>query len=195
MKWHQALSVGLVASLSMGFVGLAVASEGMPVATVDMNDSGVWVTNHSIQHLGRFNHSAGQIDGVAYITDVTGFDVIQEQSSVFVTGPDDGSLVQVNPPNLTLGIQQLLGSSTQVSLGGGMVGILVPDQGKFWMIPVSSVAGFDPNTEVFPPVLEDLPKNSVSSVGFDGVGYVVNPTEKTLKIVWGGVSQKLNYLR
>ncbi|MDR0488386.1 MAG: hypothetical protein LBG99_03130 [Propionibacteriaceae bacterium] len=186
MKWHQALSVGLVASLSMGLVGLAVASEGMPVATVDMNDSGVWVTNHSIQHLGRFNHSAGQIDGISYVTEVTDFDVIQDRTSVFVTGPDDGSFVQVNPPNLTLGIQQLLGSSTQVSLGGEMVGILVPEQGKFWMIPVSSVAGFDPNTEVFPPIVEDLPHNAVSSVGFDGTGYVVDPLTSTLITVWGG---------
>jgi len=179
------VSVGVVVSLACGFVGLAVASEGMPVAQVDMNDSGVWVTNGAMQHIGRFNYDAGQIDGVSHVMDVAAFDVQQDQGSVFVEGTVAGELVQVNPSTLAMGVPQNLGASAQVSQGNSMVGILLPDQGNFWMMPESAVPGFSPDSEAYPPAVDGLSSNAVAIVGTDGVAYVIDPGTRSMKTVRG----------
>ena len=181
-SWRNVISVGVVTALACGITGLAVASEGLPVAQVDLNDSGVWVTNQSLQYLGRFNYSAQQLDGVSYIADMKHFDVLQENATVFVLDTDDGSLAALTPATLALGMPVALGSGTQISLGGGMVGIYIPDQSKFWLIPASSVPSFDSTSEAFPPLIDDLPDNAVACVGADGTGYVLDPASKTLAI-------------
>ncbi|MDR0285629.1 MAG: hypothetical protein LBI33_12205, partial [Propionibacteriaceae bacterium] len=50
----------------------------------------------------------------------------------------------------------------------------------------SSVAGFDPSGEAYPPALTDLPANAVMAMGTDGTACVVDPQAKTLSIVRGG---------
>ena len=182
-SWRKVVSVGVVTALACGITGLAIASEGLPVAQIDLNDSGVWVTNQSMQYLGRFNYSAQQLDGVSYVADMPHFDVLQEGASVFIEGSDDGSLVQVTPATLSLGIPVVLGSGSQTTLGGGMTGVYIPDQGKFWLLPVSTVASFDPSSEAFPAAVEDLPDNAVTCVGNDGTGYVIDPLSSALSIV------------
>ena len=182
-SWRKAVSVGVVAAMACGITGLAVASDGLPVAQIDLNDSGVWVTNQSIQYLGRFNYSAQQLDGVSYVADLPHFDVLQEGASVFVEGTDDGSLAQLTPATLALGMPVMVGSGSQVSLGGGMVGIFVPDQGKFWLLPTSAVPSFDLTSEAFPAAVEDLPDNTVTAVGVDGTGYIVDPASGKMSMI------------
>jgi len=184
--WRRPLSVGVVAALAAGLAGVAAFSHGLPIAEVDLNDSGVWTTNESIQYIGRFNFAAQQFDGVSYQTDVTHFDLLQEGATVFVTGTDDGSLIPVNPATLATGRTIPLGTGSQVSLGGGMVGVFVPEQGKFWLMPASAVASFDPATEVFPAAVEGLPANAVTQVGSDGTGYVADPASQTISVVSAG---------
>jgi len=164
---------------------MAIAGQGFPVAQVNLNDSGVWVTSQQLQAVGRFNYAAQQLDSIAYVTDMSHFDVLQEGATVFVVDRDDGSVAPLNPANLTLGHTMMLGGGTDVELGGGMVGILIPGKGSFWLLPAAMVQGFDPESPATPAILTDLPKNAVMAVGQDGTAYVVDPgagVEKTVRV-------------
>jgi len=177
--------VGFVTVLATGFTAMAVASQGFPVAQLHLNDSGVWVTSQKVQAVGRFNYSAQQLDSIAYVTDMSHFDVLQENANVFVVDPDDGSVAPLNPANLTLGHTMMLGGGTGIELGGGMVGILIPDKGSFWLLPAAVVQSFDPTSQAMPAAVTDLPKNAAMAVGQDGTAYVVDPVagiEKTVRV-------------
>ena len=56
---------GLIAALVLGLiVTLAVRAIGYPVNKLDLNDSGIWVTNDAEALFGRLNKSAESLDGL-----------------------------------------------------------------------------------------------------------------------------------
>ncbi|MCL2785319.1 MAG: Ig-like domain-containing protein, partial [Propionibacteriaceae bacterium] len=189
MMSKKIISVGVVVALIAALVALAVTSEGLPIAEVDLNDSGIWVTNQDLAHLGRHNYSAQQLDGVAYVTEMTHFDVLQQNASVLLVDPDLGVISQVNPAKVTIGRAITLGPGTQVVLGGDMVGIFMKARSAFWLLPSSSVEGFNPDSEIFPPLVEDLADNTVIAMAQDGTAYIVDPQAGFLKQVFTDTSE------
>ncbi|MCL2785223.1 MAG: cadherin-like domain-containing protein, partial [Propionibacteriaceae bacterium] len=183
------ISVGVVVALFTSLSVLAIASEGFPITEVDLNDSGIWVTNQGLAHLGRFNYSAQQLDGVSYVTEMTRFDVLQHNASVLLVDAEMGILSSVNPAKLTIGRTITLGAGTQVALGADMVGIFMKAHSAFWLLPFSSVEGFDPASEIFPPLIEDLSDNTVIAMGHDGAAYVVDPQAGVLKQIFTDTSE------
>ena len=65
-RWRL-LAASLVLVLGLGsLVAFAVMSSGNPVRTLDVHDSGVWVTNDGDGFFARLNKAASSID--AYFT-------------------------------------------------------------------------------------------------------------------------------
>ena len=73
---------GLIAALVLGLiVTLAVRAIGYPVNKLDLNDSGIWVTNDAEQSYGRINKSAVGLDAFLDLPGAAGaqeLDVLQE---------------------------------------------------------------------------------------------------------------------
>ncbi|MDR0847629.1 MAG: tandem-95 repeat protein [Propionibacteriaceae bacterium] len=182
MNWRGVASVGSVVALTCGLVGAAVASDGFPVAEIELNDTGVWVVNGSAGFVGRFNTDAGLLDGASFV-DMDRFDVIQEDANVFVQDTDAGSVVSLNPSQLSLGRPVKLEAGATVTLGGGVVGVLMPSAGVFWRLAADALPAFQADMEVFPPTLEGLSSNTVAVTGVDGSSYVLNPSQSSLTTV------------
>jgi hypothetical protein len=154
-----------------------VAQEGFTITELDLHDSGVWVTNQSRLLVGRFNYSAGQLDG-AVIAGSAGFDVLQDGATVFIHDQTAGLLTQVNPAQLRAGAPVELAAGAQVALGGGRAAVFFPEDGLAWSMPGSALANFQP--DAFDPVLTELPPNAALTVGVDGATHVVDPASASL---------------
>ncbi|MDR0782438.1 MAG: hypothetical protein LBE83_01580, partial [Propionibacteriaceae bacterium] len=173
----------MTCALAFGLLGLSLTSEGLFITQVDLNDSGVWVTNQAALHIGRYNHSAKQLDGASYVTESSRFDVLQDRATVFVLGPDEGRIVPVTPATLKMAPPVAMGVGAQISLGGSMVSVFSPIEGKYWLVPASAAASLDPTSDVIPAAISELSSETIAIVGADGTGYVVDPVAQVLYTV------------
>jgi hypothetical protein len=79
------------------FAALAASSHGFPVQHVSLNDGGIWVTNNSIDTVGRFTKPIGQLDGeLAPPSESTSVDVWQNGSVVAAYDASGGRIYAVN---------------------------------------------------------------------------------------------------
>src|SRR5690606_19553871 len=76
-------SVGAVTLFGAGLVAFAFLYEGEATADVELNDSGIWVTQTSSGKLGRFNYEAKALDGTL-LANSTSFDVEQDAQRVLL---------------------------------------------------------------------------------------------------------------
>lgn len=180
--WQRITSIGSVIAITASLVTVAYLSPGLPVTEVDLNDSGVWVTNQQLAAVGRFNHSAQALDGAVYPA-YTDFDVLQEDANVFVRDRLGGSYVSVNPTTLTTNSTVTLDPASQMGLGGGMVAILDPKMGDLWILPANSAASFVADAEVFTPAVTDVSSGAVITVGLDGTTYLLDPAAASITII------------
>jgi hypothetical protein len=175
-RWRKAVSVGLTTVFGLALAGGAVFQDGFAVTELDLNDSGVWVTNNARLSIGRFNYNAGQLDG-SLVAASAAFDVLQDGANVFSYDAAEGRLTPINPAVLQFAGPLDLGPTTRISLGGGVVAFLGSDgaEGRLWAMPAKSAASFRPDPELLPPVLEGLSANSAVTVGNDGLVHVLDP--------------------
>lgn len=138
-------TVLVVAAASL--TAFALSSHGNPVQHVDLNDGGVWVTNHSDGYIGRINKPAGALDA--------GFsppgwqpgdqlDVRQDGSAVVAWDqnasrlfPVDVSTGLVPPKNPGIALRP----DTRLQMGGGTLAAYDPTTGKVWASHVDTAAG------------------------------------------------------
>jgi hypothetical protein len=184
-KWRKTVSwvvvTGFVATL--GVIGFA--SRGFAVTELDLNDSGVWVTNVSAGLVGRFNYSAEVLDGELYAPPGNSFDILQEGANVLIADTKTSDLSVVDPSILKVAGTVPLPGGSRVALGGGVVAVFAPSEGALWTMPVESAAGF--SADGLTPAVTDLPKNAAATVGTDGVAWVVDPKGgRIVHVVPGG---------
>ncbi len=87
-------STASVCVLATGFAALAAFGHGYTSPQVELNDSGVWVTQASNLLVGRFNHDASALDA-AVVGASTQIDVLQHDDLVVVV--DSGSISGSTP--------------------------------------------------------------------------------------------------
>ncbi|MFE6969079.1 Ig-like domain-containing protein [Isoptericola sp. NPDC057653] len=163
-------------------VTAAVLYEGQATADVDLDDSGVWVTNQASGLVGRFNTEAKALDGTM-LAGSSAFDVDQQASQVLVDdkGTHAGSVVDV--ARLKFGSTTKLPGAAETSMGGGRVAVVDGESGSLWVTTVDRFAGLD--TQKADPTAElDGAASVVVSEG--GTAYAAVPARDVLWTVAPG---------
>ncbi|MFC7025099.1 Ig-like domain-containing protein, partial [Promicromonospora thailandica] len=172
---RSAASVGAVSLFAAGLVGLALWYDGEATADVDLNDSGVWVTNAATQELGRFNYAARALDG-SLLASATGFDVEQDAQRVLLDSPGDSSASPVNPALLSLDATMKFPPGAQVAAGAATTAVYDPESGRAWVLPFDSATYDEKKSR---PTVKAGP-GGVVTVGDDGTVYLAVPADGTL---------------
>ncbi|MCB0893028.1 MAG: hypothetical protein KDB51_14635, partial [Propionibacteriaceae bacterium] len=129
---------GLIAALVLGLiVTLAVRAIGYPVNKLDLNDSGIWVTNDAEQSYGRINKSAVGLDAFLDLPGAAGaqeLDVLQDGGAAVEYDAAGGALVPIDTSAVTNNADQAvnLKPGTVVDLRGGTIAAVDPATGKVW---------------------------------------------------------------
>ena len=135
-RWTYAL-VGLVCVALV--VSLAVLSNGYPVRKLDLNDSGVWVTNDAERMFGRVNKAAMGLDAWldapgGAVTKQT-LDVLQDGSAVLEYDAASAVLVPVNTSSVANSdSSQQLAAGSAVAMRAGTIAALDPVTGRVFAV-------------------------------------------------------------
>lgn len=180
---------GLVVSwvLVTLFVGalaaLAFLQDGEATADLDLDDSGVWVTQTKSGKLGRFNDEARALDSTLLAGSST-FDVQQDEYRVLLTDAGASSASPVDPAQLVLAGPVRAPRGALVASGGPATAILDPKDGRLWVLPFDGVTAFD--EEELEPTAE-VGAGGRLVVATDGTVFVAVPEDRTLYRVETGV--------
>ncbi|MFC0646260.1 Ig-like domain-containing protein [Cellulomonas phragmiteti] len=119
-------------------LSLALVDRGFPLARVDLNDGGVWLTATGQLSLGRYNVPVEELDGGIVTTSST-FDVQQDAGWVLLVEPN---AVAVVDPATVATTTQLATPDTDVSMAAGRV-VLVDGAGDAWVRQVAELDALD----------------------------------------------------
>ncbi len=158
-KHRTVIASGAVLSVgAASLLAFALSATGYPTRHVDLNDSGIWVTNNSDGLFGRLNKSAASLD--AYFNPPGGsqqnysLDVRQDQSAVVAWDKSAGKLFPVDV-NRAVALPDAgipVPAADQVDIRGGTIAVLDPASGKIWATrydPANglvALAGLDPTS-------------------------------------------------
>ncbi|SKC47615.1 Ig-like domain-containing protein [Krasilnikoviella flava] len=170
-------SAGVVALFGAGLTGFALWYDGEATVDVDLNDSGVWVTNAAAGEVGRFNHQAQALDGTL-LANATGFDVQQDAQRVLMSSSGDSSASPIDPAQLALTSTMKLPGGAQVASGGATTAIYDGESGTVWVLPFDGAASFDP--EESEPALEKVGKDARIEVSRGGTVVVASAADQKL---------------
>ncbi|WP_423462460.1 Ig-like domain-containing protein [Promicromonospora sp. MS192] len=171
-------SIGAVTLFGAGLVGFALLYEGEATADVELNDSGVWVTQTASGKLGRFNYEAKALDGYLQASS-TSFDVEQDAQRVLFDNVGDSSASPVNPALLSLDATMKFPAGAKVAAGAATTAVYDPESGNAWVLPFDSAA-FD--EKKMKPTVKAGPGGAIT-VGKDGTVYLAVPSDGTLYTV------------
>ncbi len=121
-------TVAAVVTVPAIVLTLALVDRGFPLARVDLNDGGVWLTATSQLSLGRYNVPVEELDG-GLVTTSSDFDVRQDGGWVLLVEP---STVSVVDPAAVATTTQLATPDTDVSMAAGRVAF-VDGAGDAWV--------------------------------------------------------------
>ncbi|GAB2451767.1 Ig-like domain-containing protein [Xylanimonas ulmi] len=152
---------------------VAVLYDGQAQAEVELNDSGVWVTNRSAGMLGRFNASSQTVDGTL-LAGSSSFDVQQDAQRVLLTEPSTASASAVDPAHLELGAALAAPTGSLIASGGATAAVLDVKGGRLWVTPFESAASLDPDKTR--PTAQ-VPGAKALTVSRDGTVFAVGATQ------------------
>ncbi|WP_277208401.1 Ig-like domain-containing protein [Isoptericola croceus] len=175
-------SAGVVALFGAGLAGFAIWYDGEATADIDLNDSGVWVTQTSTGTLGRFNHEAQALDGTLLANSVS-FDVQQNAQRVLLESGGDSSASPVDPAQLTLRGTMKFPAGAKVATGGATTAVHDADTGRVWVLPFDGSVAFD--EDALDPDLE-VGTGGAVTVAQDGTVFVAVPSESALYTITTG---------
>ncbi|MFE5309977.1 Ig-like domain-containing protein [Isoptericola sp. NPDC056605] len=176
-------SAGVVALFGAGLTGFALWYDGEATVDVDLNDSGVWVTQTSTGTLGRFNYQARALDGTLLANSVS-FDVEQDAQHVLLESSVDSSASPVDPAQLALRSTLKLPAGSEVATGGNTAAVLDGETGRVWVVPFDGAMAFD--AEETEPELEDVGAGAQVEVSTGGTVVVAAPGVGTVYTVETG---------
>ncbi|MCK9792674.1 Ig-like domain-containing protein [Isoptericola sp. 4D.3] len=173
---RASVSTAVVLVLSGAVVAAAALYDGEATADVDLNDSGVWVTNQSSGLVGRFNTDAKALDGTL-LAGSSAFDVDQQASQVLVADDGSSSANVVDPARLKFASTTKLPAGAQVAMGGGRVAVMDDESGSLWVTALDRLPGL--NTEEDDPT-QDIDGAAHVAVSESGTTYAVVPARDVL---------------
>lgn len=132
---RRTVSAAAVVTVPVVLAVLALVNPGFPLARVDLNDGGVWLTATSELKLGRFNTQVEELNS-GLVTTGTDFDVLQDAGDVLLLEP--GSVSVVDPASVTLVAQVPVPGGASASMGGGTVAVL-DSGGNAWVRPFAAL--------------------------------------------------------
>jgi len=145
------VGAGVFAVALAVLVGFAIVSRGYAVDHVELNDSGIWVTNNADDVYGRVNLTAATLD--AYLTPGAkigdDLDIFQDGSSVVARDISNGLLIPVDPVAVANDVpgQVAVSPDAHVAMAAGAIAVLNPTTGQL------RVARYAPGTI---PALADV---------------------------------------
>ncbi|MBO3084009.1 Ig-like domain-containing protein [Cellulomonas fengjieae] len=131
---HRATTAAAVVTVPVLVLVLAVLDQGFPLARLDLNDGGVWLTATSKLQLGRYNAQVEELNGGLAASGST-FDVLQDEGDVLLVEP--GSVAVVDPASVTLTTQVAV-PGAEVTMAAGVVAVVDPD-GNAWVRPIAEL--------------------------------------------------------
>ncbi|WP_157514880.1 Ig-like domain-containing protein [Nocardioides sp. J54] len=145
-RWRRTAS-GTVLALVVGtLVVLAFKYDGKPFTEVELNDGGVWVTNHQLGLTARLNPQIEELDlGVEAAS--TDFDIFQRATSVYVD--DAAGERTVKPVDVTRATTlepTELPADAVVAHGGKTFAVVDHVKGKAWVQSASRFNAFSEKT-------------------------------------------------
>lgn len=142
---------------------LAGIYRGVPIADVELNDGGVWVTNGQMQLLGHLNYPSRALDGGLAVTTPT-FDVHQFGNKVAVRDLSSAAASVVDTAAFFLGASGSFPTDLQVSFGGDTVAVAERETGKVWAQDIEELSSFSRDAD---PMLEDAGNRVVANASGD----------------------------
>ncbi|MCM0641426.1 Ig-like domain-containing protein [Cellulomonas wangsupingiae] len=168
-------TVAAVVTVPAIVLALALVDRGFPLARVDLNDGGVWLTATEQRSLGRYNVPVEELDGGLVPTGST-FDVLQDEGWVLLVEP---AAVAVVDPATVATTTQLAVPDTDVSMAAGRVAFVDP-AGDGWVRQVSELDLLDLEGDV--PDLQ-LGEGGAAVVARSGAVLAVAPEDGTVTLV------------
>ncbi|WP_033326949.1 Ig-like domain-containing protein [Promicromonospora sukumoe] len=176
---RSAASVGVVSLFGAGLLGFALLYDGEATADVQLNDSGVWVTQTASGKVGRFNYEAKALDGTL-LANSANFDVEQDAQRVLLDSVGDSSASPIEPAQLTLRGTMKFPAGAQVGAGGATTAVYDEESGKAWVLPFDGAVAFD--EKKLKPTLK-VGKGGTLAVGKDGTVFLAVPADGKLYTV------------
>ena len=170
------VSWALVVLFTGALVALAFLQDGEATAELELNDSGVWVTQTASGKLGRFNDEARALDGTLLAGSST-FDVQQDEGRVLLTDDGASSASPVDPAHLVLAGPVQAPRGAHVASGGPVTAVLDPEDGDLWVLPFDGMTAFD-EAELEPTA--EVGRGGLLTVATDGTVFVAVPSDGTL---------------
>ncbi|MFI2486174.1 Ig-like domain-containing protein [Promicromonospora kroppenstedtii] len=168
----------MVSLFGAGLLGLALWYDGETTAELDLNDSGVWVTQTAEGQLGRFNYEAKALDGVL-VANSASFDVQQDAQRVLLDSVSDFSASPVNPAQLVLDGTMKFPAGAQVASGAATTAVYDGETGRAWVLPFDSAVFDEKETR---PTLK-VGKGGTLAVGREGTVFLAVPADGKLYTV------------
>ena len=199
------LPAAIVALAMVVLVAFAAVAPGFPVRKLDLNDSGIWVTNDAEALFGRLNKSAESLDGLlgpaggAQAATSFALDTLQDASAVVARDLRSGRVTSVDVAGVAHRTDRggTIDPTFALDLRGGTAAVLDPATGRVWAVRYSADNPLVdvPRLEASQKVVADLgkaPDGVVAgqaaglSVGLDGVIHAVSTNGKVAVIRPGG---------
>lgn len=178
---RTAASVTALAVLIAAPVTVAVLHNGFPLTDVNLQAKDVWVTNAAQALVGRLNSQIKELDGGVSAA-ARNFDVLQNGDNLFVSKPDQDSLLRIDPSFATLEQKVDTSSGAAVTFGGSRIAIVRPGDGALWVLDASGPLQFDPKS---PPVMK-LGAGGTAAVGVDGTVAAASTSKHALYEIAAG---------
>ncbi|MCL2467656.1 MAG: fibronectin type III domain-containing protein [Micrococcales bacterium] len=130
MKWYNRRRTGYVAAATapLFVAALVFAHQGFPVARLDLDDGGVWITSRADAALGRFNVPVTELDGGLGATSQD-FDVLQDGADVLLVEGTEISVV--DPAAVATASRASVEAGATVGMAGGTV-VVANSAGHVW---------------------------------------------------------------
>jgi len=170
---RRPVAVATTTVTSTALVGLGVIAfldPGVPTADVELHDGAVWLTNQSTLMVGHLNHPSQLLDS-ALRTVTSQFDVLQDEDRVLVHDAANNVVSRVDPALVALERDIVLPRDAQIAMGGDVVAVFDPEDGRVWAMPYMWLDRFD--AELM-PVSAELGPYSSFAVGVDGTVHAVS---------------------
>lgn len=193
-------AVCLLASLVV-LVAFAVVANGFPIRKLDLNDSGIWVTNDKDNAYGRLNKAAAGLDAYLNPPSARGssaaLDVFQDGATILVRDVAGGRLIPVEAVTAANQTDQVasIGPEELIDLRGGTVAVVNPATGKVHAAryEVGHAPLLSALDDSLPAVAELGPAKGADSgppaaiaVGPDGVLHAASITGKVVSVAPDG---------
>lgn len=199
--WVPPLAITVLVAILATF---AVTAIGYPVRKLNLNDSGVWVTNNAEASWGRLNKSAAALDGTLnppsaqQLAKNLQLDVLQDQFQVVGRDIAGGTLTVMDTAAVGWNEDRTVAvdPSFQVEMRGGTIAVLDPTTGQLWAAQYDETPGSVDVTALAstnrPLAVVGAPKAGPNSgqgvglaVGVDGTVHAASTNGQTVTVKAG----------